>query len=240
MNMDHRTRFAFLAAALLAAAPTPAQDVKGDKLQIVEGHAGVDPETGFVKIRGEVWNRSGQWVKAPRVIVELFDPKGRPIGVTGFLTEVKRELDADERDSVVTERYFLPPGEAAAFEYVRDPNKLGGAAYGSHKLSAAAWNLPGGGPMMAVEGFQSTRDADGAWTVGGVLRNKGKAGCRSPKAVLAFYDDAGKVAGVTSVEPDETFQKTLAAGQTVRFTRPAIAETKAKEVKVWADCSDPD
>jgi hypothetical protein len=43
-----------------------------------------------------------------------------------------------------------------------------------------------------------------------------------------------------SEEPDETFQKDLAPGGTVRFSRSSIIDGKgAKDVKVWGDCGYP-
>lgn len=237
--MRHTT-FALVLAAAAVASPLPAGagDVGGEALQVVEGRSGVDPGTGFVRIRGEVWNRSGRWVRAPQVAVELFDEAGKPIAVTGFLAEVKRETGSDPRDGVLAERYYLPPGEAAVFEYLRDPKKLGGKKYASHKLSATAWALPGEGPKATVEGFRPVRAEDGTWEVSGTIQVAGSQPCRSPKAVLAFYAADGKVTHATYEEPEATFQKEVAPGHTVAFSRKAIPDPEgAREAKAWGDCA---
>lgn len=229
--------FAFSSQSALA------QKIGRKDLQIVEGLAGIDARTGFVRIQGEIWNRSSRTVEMPEVIVELFDPAGNPIGVTGFLAEVKKQRKADPLDGVLAERTYLPPGEPAVFEYLRDPNKLAGSRYGSHKLFATARNSAGATPKAAVEGFKYSGGADGFYSVSGAIRNTGSAPCRSPKAVLGFYASDGKLALATSELPQETFQKTIAPGQSVAFSRKSIPipeGIKIKEIKVWGDCSLPE
>lgn len=231
------------AAAVLLTPAVHAQFVPSEKLQIVEGRAGVDPDTGFVRITGELWNRSDKTLEQPEIIVELYDPSGKPIDVTGFLAEVKKEAGTDVRDGVLTERTYLAPGEAAVFEYMRDPKKLSGKKYGSHKLFAKARTAEGTAPKASVEGFKFSGDKDGFFAVSGTIRNTGSVPCRSPRAVLGFYSPDGKVVLASYEQPDEMFQKKLAPGQTVGFSRKSIltpSGSTIKDVKVWGDCALPD
>jgi hypothetical protein len=242
MTMKTQTML-WLATAVLTVGPARAADTRTDQFEIVEGVSGVDPQTGFVTIRGEVKNRSGQPVESCQVMVELFDPAGKPIDVTGFLAEAKKEARVDPRDSVLTERHFIPAGESSVFEYLRDPKKLGGAKYGSHKLSANAWKSTAPQPKVAVEGFKSAKGEFGTYTVSGTLRNVGSVPCRSPKAVLGLFTAEGKVAHATYEQPDEMFQKQLAPGATVRFSSTTVHGPEGvaiKDVKAWGDCAEPE
>jgi hypothetical protein len=229
------------AIACGVAATVGARDITSDKLKIVEGVSEIDPVTNFVKIRGEVWNNSGKWIRAVSVEIELFDADGKPIAVSGFLSEHRKSLGIDARgDSVVADRNFVPPGEVTIFERLRDPAKLGGQ-YKSHKLSAGAWAVEGTAPKMAIEGLKTGVDELGYFEVSGTIRNVGTVPCRTPKAVLGFYNADGKLMHATDEEPDEMFQKHLAPGKTVRFSRRNIIDAKgAKDVKAWGDCADPE
>jgi hypothetical protein len=232
-----------LALAVIAcslASTAGARNIGSDKLKIVEGVSGIDPVTHYVKIRGEIWNNSGQWINAPRVNIELFDANGKSITVSGFLAEHKRSLGTDPRDGVMAQRNFVPPDEVAVFEYLRDPAKLG-AQHASHKLEANAWAVEGTAPKMAIEGLKTAVTELGYFEVSGTIRNVGTVPCRSPKAVLGFYTADGKVMHATDEEPDEMFQKQLAPGKTVPFFRKNIMDAKgAKDVKAWGDCADPE
>ncbi|MCU0241442.1 MAG: hypothetical protein MUF51_03350 [Vicinamibacteria bacterium] len=232
---------AWAVAIIGVASLVGARDITNDKLKIVDGVCEIDPSTNYVKIRGEVWNNSGKWIRSVDIKIQMFDASGKPITVSGFLAEQMKSLGRDaSADSVIAERFFVPPGEVAVFERLRDPAKLG-AKYASHKLTAEAWAVTGTPPKMAIDNLKTGTDEFGYYEVSGTIRNVGTVPCRSPKAVLAFYTADGKVQHATYEGPDEYFQKHLAPGASVAFSRKNIIDGKgAKSVKAWGDCSDPE
>ncbi len=232
-------RCLLLAATVLPALTAQAQNP--DELEIVVGRAGLDTYGAFVNIAGEIHNNSQEWVCAPQIDVELFDPAGQPITITSIVTATREELGQGSRDGCVADREWLPPGEVAVFEYLRDVKKLGGAKYGSYKLSAHARTCPNTRPKIAVEGFKAWKKdpSDPEWyTVSGTLKNVGSVPCYSVKAVIGMYSADGKLSQAMDETPDATFQKKLAPGQSVAFKIESVQspDKTAADFKVWGDC----
>jgi hypothetical protein len=227
----------------LAPSRVDAQQVEAPLLELVEGRGGLDAETGFIKIAGEVRNRSKHWVQSVRISVRLFDAGGNPIAVTSIPTVMARERgESDPADGVYSDRDFVPPGELAPFEYTRDAKKLGGATYASHKLSVVARQATDA-PSAVVDGFDPKKGTDGWYSVTGRIKNVGKTGCRSPKAVIGVYGKDGKMARVLAETPDSTFQKILPPGGAVAFKIRSIENPGGNTIgkmKAWGDCSPQD
>lgn len=226
-----------LAFVTLFAITSAAQQADIGKLQIIEGRSGVD-ESGFIRIAGEVRNSSADWVLSIQIAVDILDPAGRPVYVDSIPVAVGEELGQGSYDFVYTERFYLPPGETAAFEYIRDVSKLRGAQYGTHKLRIASARIETNPPRVVIEGL-STRHDDGTLIVSGNIRSIGGAGCYSPEVVIGLYDADGKLFQVRSQHGDDSFQKTLAAGKSVRFTETIYDPLAGATIKAWADCTEP-
>jgi len=240
--MSRRLVWLALLSGLCCLAPTvKAQAVDPKELEIVGGDAGLDPTTGFLRISGELWNRSKHWIASPKVYVRLLDADGKPIAVDSILTMTKKELGKDPVDSVVAERELVPPGEVAVFEYLRDPAKLGGATYASHKLVPAARRVSKP-PQASITDLSATKGADGWYAATGSIHNDGPVPCHSPRVVLGLYHADGKLYRALSNAPDATFQKDLKAGESVAFEVKAIPNPGGDaiaEVKAWGDCAVP-
>jgi hypothetical protein len=232
-----------LLPAGLAALRVGAQEVGSPPLELVEGRGGLDAETGFVRIAGEVRNRSKHWIQSVRISVRLFDAAGNAISVTSIPTIVAKERgETHPADGVYSDRDFVPPGESAPFEYTRDVAKLGGATYASHKLSVSARQATDP-PSAVVEGFDPKKANDGWYSVTGRIKNVGKVGCRSPKAVIGVYGKDGKMVRVLTETPDSTFQKILPPGAAVAFKIKSIENPGGNTIgkmKAWGDCSPPE
>ena len=210
-------------------------------LSLVPGAAVYDAD-GFVRISGEIHNNTGKTVCTPQVDVFLKDAGGKPITVTSVLTETKKGLQQEPTDGVLSTRHWLPNGEVAVFTYLRDVKKLGGAKPTQHVLALSARACEGALPKITVEGFKDTVDSVGSHAVSGTLRNTGSVPCRSPKIVLGFYGTDGTLIETNYIEPDATFQKQLAPGKSVAFSRDALASPDWQKpvkfsFKYWGDCA---
>lgn len=210
-------------------------------LSLVPGAVVYDAD-GFIRISGEIHNNTGKTVCTPQVEVFLKDAAGKPITVTSVLTETKKGLHQEPTDGVLATRHWLPNGEVAVFTYLRDITKLAGAKPAQHVLTVSARACEGALPKITVEGFKDTVDPVGAHAVSGTLRNTGTVPCRSPKIVLGYYGTNGTLIETNYIEPDAYFQKQLAPGKSVAFSRDALASPDWQKpvkfsFKYWGDCA---
>lgn len=220
------------------------QEPKGEPkmLEIVEGRAFLDPMTNFVKIAGEVRNNSPHWVVSPRIDVELFDADGKKLSVSSIAVAAAADAGRPNADdSARTERVYVPPGGTAVFQYLRDAKKIGGT-YASHRLSVSA-HKASAPPEVKLDGFSITRlteEFGPDFRAEGKLSNTGSVGCRSPRVVLGFYDDAGKILHAKSALLGDHFTKTLEPSQSIDVSLEKIyapRDTEVARVEAWADCA---
>ena len=226
---------AVLLPALLVASSSAGE------LEVVVGRAGLDEYEAFVHIAGTILNRSQDWVCTPQIDVSLFDPDGKPIEVTSIVTVTRQELGRAAQDGCVAERDWLPPGEIAIFHYIRDVTKLGGARYGSQRLSVSARECPRERPRVVIEGFEVSEPDPGWYSVKGRIRNVGDVACYSAEAIVGLFRADGKLFEAQSEQPDVTFQKLLQPGQSVDFGITSIQNPDGvvTDLKAWADCGIP-
>jgi len=209
------------------------------KLKIVEGKTGTDPVTGYLHLYGVVKNETGVAVENVKIMIDLFDTKGAPLGVEGWHKVAQKEAHAGEKERALGHVFYLPPGASAPYHYLRDPKKLAGA-YGSHKLVATA-NASRGPRASARIDAMSTRvvpDGHGEVTLTGTFTN-GALPCRSPEAYFGFFEGDKLVDLVTPHRNalDAYFQKSLTAGQTVPFVGKSFPKAPAgARVETWAAC----
>jgi hypothetical protein len=232
--------FAAVLAAALAGSDATAQAVDPSLLPVTIGRAGIADED-FVQIAGEIRNASPDWVCTPQIDVELLDASGKALVIDSIVTATRKERGKAGIDGAVAQRTYLPPGEVAVFEYIRDVKKVAGK-YASHRISAHARKCEVQ-PKVALEGFVAKKGEDGWYSVSGTIKNVGSIGCRSPKVVIGCYQADGKVYTADSEEPDDTFQKVLAPGQSVPFAIKSIENPGGNTitaVKGWADCALPE
>ncbi len=241
-----RVALVFLSALVFSVFGPPrsarAQDVDPSLLTITAEHGGLDAETGFLRIAGEIRNGSEDWIRAVHVDVYLFDPYGRSIAVRSDVTAARKNLGLPAVDGVAAERYFVPPGDVTPFEYVRDAKKLGGATYGSYQLVVRArGTVPP--PVAAIENFRYDRIRGPFYSVAGRIRNTGNLPCRSPQVVVAVYDKDSTVWHVVSLTPEETADRLLAPRAAVPFLIKALEDPGGDTIlsmKAWGDCAPAD
>jgi hypothetical protein len=227
-----------LAAAGLGLPWADDRAVDPTRLQVVEGHARLDRETGFLKIPGEIRNDTGQWITYAQVQIRLYDAAGNELRSDSIATAAAADVGREEIEFSYTDRTYIPPGESGVFFFLRDVSKIKGD-YASHRLKASA-RVARRPPRMKVSGFAFTPDptVKGFYSVSGVIENAGSEGCKSPKAVLAFYGADGRLVSADAHTPDEYFQKILAPGGSVRFRINAKSDEDGliKTAKAWGDC----
>ncbi|MCC6522310.1 MAG: hypothetical protein IT373_06595 [Polyangiaceae bacterium] len=208
------------------------------RLVIVQGQSGID-DAGFLRIAGTVKNDTGAWLTSVRVTIRLYDAAGEEIGTDSITTEVAKDLGEEPIERVYAERTYVPPGEVAVFQFLRDVKKIKGT-YASHALSVRA--LPAESPpTVSLTGFTAAKNADGHFEISGSIVNSGRVGCRSPKVVLGLYAADGTLLWADYEMPDETFQKILGPGQSVAVPKKPVPQSDLPiaSVKGWADCEPP-
>lgn len=229
----------------------PEKAAKAAGVNVTVSQAGLDGDTNFIKIVGEIRNDTPDTIHSVRFGVTLLDAKGGRLKVNSILTATAKDLgDSDSDDWIRATRNYIPPGEIAVFHYLRDAKKVGGA-YGSYKLGKPTFKVSSAAkaPKVVVEGFASPKDADGmGFDLTGTIKNAGKTVCREPEVKLGLYDASGRLLGATEVllvEPDETYLKELAPGKSFAFRRHLVDEARVLEkpveneigsIKAWGDC----
>ncbi len=207
-------------------------------LTIVDGFAGVDPETkAFIHIAGEVKNETGGWVSHVKLDLELLDSDGKPILVTGISQGVKEDigLDANAPETILGDRMYVPPGESTSFFYIRDVAKLSGKKYGRHTLKASA-RKEANAPKVTVADFKYTEAKDFFETLSGTLVVE-SGECRSPEPVFVSLTADGKIRSTTHHSVDSHFQKIATAGTKVPFERKVLSTSGATKLIAYATCS---
>ena len=216
-----------------AVTPKPAsQAADPAKLKIEVGRAGLQ-ETNFVEIYGEVQNNTGQAIEFVTVHIDLLDKAGNPLDVGGWHREVHNA------ETARGELHYVPAGGSTPFHYIRDASKIKGT-YGSHRLTVTARTRTAPMPTAAIEGLTTKSGEFGQVDLKGTYKVTGSLDCRSPMALVGFYDDKGKLMDLVSPHHSALegyFQKKLAAGQSVAFEGKSFPHGgEQKKTKVWAIC----
>lgn len=210
--------------------------VSAAQLEVIEGFAELS-DTGFVKISGEVRNKTGRWIHNPRIMVELLDERGKPMSVSSIPVAVQQELgESRPVDAVVASRTFVPPGESTVFQYIRDARKIQGQYAGKHRLSATA-RFTTRALSVTIEGLTTGKGPGDALTASGRIKNSGSEECRSPTVVVGIYKADGKLYTTRTQSPTAYFQKMLPPGQAVEFQFKVLDNPGGNAtIKAWADC----
>jgi hypothetical protein len=210
--------------------------VNAAQLEVIVGHAELS-DTGFVKIAGEVRNKTGRWIHNPRISVELLDESGKPMSVSSLLVASQQELgETRPADGVVASRTFVPPGQSAVFQYIRDARKIQGRYTGRHRLSATA-RVTTRALSVTIEGLTTGKGPGDVLTASGKIKNSGSHECRSPTVVVGIYKADGKLYTTRTQSPTAYFQKMLPPGQSVDFQFTVLDNPGGNAtLKAWADC----
>lgn len=219
------------------------------KLKIEVGRAGLQ-ETNFVEIYGEVHNNTGQAIEFVTVHIDLLDKSGNTLDVGGWHREITRgggdgsppRVPIQSAETARGELHYVPAGGSTPFHYIRDASKIKGT-YSGHRLSVTARTRSQPIPTATVDGLTTKNGELGQVDLKGTYKVTGSVDCRSPMALVGFYDDKGKL--VDLVTPHHSalegyFQKKLAAGQSVAFEGKSFPFGATNDIqrktKVWATC----
>jgi hypothetical protein len=174
------------------------------------------------QVWGEITNHSSEVMEAVSGTITFHDASGAMIGIDSIGTAVKEDVgDTSPGETVRGEVHFVQPGQTVPFHFLRNLDAIKGDI-ASHRLVPRR-GTPVTGPSpkgVAVdvkerfegEGFKRKRMFEGT------IRNDGDGACRAPAFVVAFLDDAGKVAHIDSFDASDDLQKLLAKGETIAFS----------------------
>jgi len=217
-----------------AAPPAAKSTLDASKLRLEVGRAGLT-DSNFVEIFGEVHNDTGQPIEWVKINIELVDKDGNALDVGGWHREV---VNAEHARG---ELHYVPAGGSTPFHYIRDASKIKGT-YAGQKMTVTARPRTGPMPTAVVEGLNATPRDLGQVDLKGTLKITGTVDCRSPMAVVGFYDEKTNKL-IDLVHPHKSaleahFQKKVAAGQSIAFEGKSFPKgaTANSKTKVWAVC----
>jgi hypothetical protein len=194
---------------------------------------------------GEITNHSSEVMETVSGNITFLDASGAIIGIESIGSAIKQDLgDASPGETVRGAVHFVQPGQTVPFHFLRNLDAIKGDI-ASHRLTPRR-GTPVSGPTpkgvavdvkerFAGEGHQRKRMFEGT------LRNDGEGGCRSPSLVVAFLDDAGKVADLESFDASDDLRKVLATGETIAVSGGAYvtgddAWRETAKVRTYVDC----
>ena len=211
-------------------APAVAEGIVANGLSVVTHKVVAPKRTGDPKedywtqyqVWGEITNHSSEVMESVSGTITFHDASGAMIGIDSIGTAIKQDFgDASPGETVRGEVHFVQPGQTVPFHFLRNLDAIKGDI-ASHRLVPRR-GTPVSGPSpkgvatdvkerFEGEGFSRKRMFEGT------IRNDGEGGCRAPAFVVAFLDDAGKVAHVDSFDASDDLQKILARGETIAFS----------------------
>lgn len=209
------------------------------------GNSKEDYWTQF-EVWGEITNHSSEVMEAVSGNLTFLDASGALIDVQSIGTAIKRDVgDASPGETVFGAVHFVQPGQTVPFYFLRNLDAIKGDV-ASHRLTPRRGTKADGPAPKGVavdvkerfdgEGFHRKRMFEGT------IRNDGEGGCRAPAFVVAFLDDAGKVAHIDSFDASDDLRKTLAKGETIAFSGGVyikgddLAWRETAKVKTFVDC----
>jgi hypothetical protein len=151
--------------------------------------------------------------------------------------------DHSPGETILASVHFVQPGQTVPFHFMRNLDAIKGEI-ASHQLrprrGTAASNPPKGVAVDVSESFEG-EDFSRKRMFAGTIRNDGDGGCRAPAFVVAFFDDAGKIAHIDSFDASDDLQKVLAKGESMPFSGGVYvtaedAWREAAKVKTFVDC----
>jgi hypothetical protein len=198
------------------------------------------------QVWGEITNHSSEVMEAVSGNITFLDASGALIGIESIGTAIKQDFgDASPGETVLGSVHFVQPGQTVPFHFLRNLDAIKGDV-ASHRLiprrgTAASGPTPKGVAVDVKErfegdGFHRRRMFEGT------IRNDGEGGCRAPAFVVAFLDDAGKVAHIDSFDATDDLQKMLAKGETIAFSGGVYIKgddmgwRETAKVKTYVDC----
>jgi hypothetical protein len=209
----------------------------------------------YLKIWGELKNKSSKWVESISGDIRYFDAAGKELAISSISSAVKKDVgDSSAGERIGSEVMYVAPGASVPMHHIRALAKLGGK-YGSYKISLRPARIATKYPEGVLEGLQDQVATVANETLttptplehrvlAGTIRNKGTLGCRKPGLVVGYYDASGKLADLSSGDAKEDVSTLLAPGGTIAvkvFTLVGFENAwKAKAtIKTWVSCSEP-
>lgn len=251
------------AVPAVAAAPAPlaapdgaapvAEGVVANGLSIVTHKVLAPKRTGDSKedywtqyqVWGEITNHSSEVMEAVTGTITFHDAAGAMIGIDSIGTAVKQDVGDDSPgETILGSVHFVQPGQTVPFHFMRNLDAIKGDI-ASHRVTPRRGTPVSGAAPKAVavdvkerfegEGFSRKRMFEAT------IRNDGEGGCRAPSLVVAFLDDAGKIAHVDAFDASDDLQKVLAKGETIAVSGGVYvtgddAWREKAAVRTFVDC----
>jgi hypothetical protein len=236
----------------------PASQLEYTEMKVVADERSADAKENhfrFVKIWGEVKNKSPYWIERIWGDIRYFDAAGNELSLASIGSAVRKDVgDKAPGEDFSAEVEFIAPGASAPVHHLRNFAALGGA-YASHKVTLRPARIATKHPEGVIEGMkdevatvanESLTDASPHEhrVISGTIRNKGAMGCRHPGVVVGFYDGEGKLAATSEGDAKGEIATVVPTGGTAPFKVFTLVgfddAWKAKApIKTWVSCSEP-
>jgi hypothetical protein len=185
--------------------------------------SGVPDEDYWVqyKVYGEITNHSDKVLESVSAQITYHGKDGAMLGVESIRTLAAQDVgDSTPGESIHSEVHFVQPGQTVPFFFTRNLAAIDGQV-AFHKLyprrGTVADDPPHTVAVDVVDGFNGKDGYERKRTFRGTIRNEGNGGCRAPEYVVAFRNDAGKIASIARFSASADLQKVLAKGETIGF-----------------------
>ena len=190
----------------------------GGMLELIEGDARLD--NGFVMIAGQIANHSTKWARTIRMDITLYDQNGNVIF----------------NDKAISAAGRVAPGTVTPFKYIRDEKKIQGTVAGYSISASAVESTPQ--PVLAVQGLNAVKGANGDFNVTGTIINQGSEACANPQIALVGKQSNGKIYDISGIVlmNGSDFLTSLAAGARNEFTGILDSAGRINSVEVVGGC----
>lgn len=236
----------------LAAADSSSTKASGGGLTIT-AHNVINPERAATdkenywiqyQVYGEITNDTNETLETVSGRITFHDASGKMLGIDSIGTAVKQDVgDSTPGETIYASVHFVKPGQTVPFHFMRNLAAIKGEV-ASHELHTRGGRPAADPPEAVAVGVKESFEGDQYMRkrmFEGTIRNDGNGGCRSPAFVVAFLDDAGKIASMESWDASDDLQKTIAKGETIDFRGGAFvtgddAWRENARIKTWVNC----
>jgi hypothetical protein len=196
------------------------------------------------QVYGEITNDTNETLETVSGRITFHDASGKMLGIDSIGTAVKQDVGDDTPgETIYASVHFVKPGQTVPFHFMRNLAAIKGEV-ASHELHTRYGEPAADPPDALAVGVKESFEGDQFMRkrmFEGTIRNDGNGGCRAPAFVVAFLDDAGKIASMESWDASDDLQKTLATGETIDFRGGAFvtgdkAWRENAPVKTWVNC----
>lgn len=170
---------------------------------------------------GEITNHSTKVLETVSAQMTFHGADGAMLGVESIGTLSAQDAgDFTPGESIYAEVHYVQPGQTVPFFFTRNLAAIDGqvAFHELHpKRGTVADDPPHAVAIDVVDGFNGKDGYERKRTFRGTIRNDGEGGCRAPDYVVAFRNDAGKIASIAHFSSTDDLHRVLAKGESITF-----------------------